>query len=97
MSAVAEAFSVSRQHLSASTTGRLHVGEVDRPTDTDLSAMIRALIADLPTYGYRRSTPSAPPGCQDRRTAPNPKRALPGHEGVPLLLQRHNGSRGVAP
>ena len=55
MTAAAAALSLSRQHLSSTSSRpppRL-CGRPPRP-DGELVAEIRALIAGLPTYGYRR-------------------------------------------
>ena len=55
MSAVANALGVSRQHLS-SARGKAPTRRRGRPPlpEEELVARIQALIADLPTYGYRR-------------------------------------------
>jgi putative transposase len=55
VSAVAEAFGVSRQHLST-LRNRPPPCRRGRPPlpDAELVADIRALVAELPTYGYRR-------------------------------------------
>jgi len=55
VSAVAMTLRVSRAHLSSSKR-RLPARRRGRPPlpDEDLVMRIRALIADMPTYGYRR-------------------------------------------
>ena len=55
MTAVADAVGISRQHLSA-MHNRPPPRQRGRPPlpDAELVADIRALVADLPTYGYRR-------------------------------------------
>jgi putative transposase len=52
VTAVADAFGTSRQHLSAMRNGppRRRRGRPPLP-DAELAAEIRRLIADLPTYG----------------------------------------------
>jgi len=54
VSAVAEAVSIARTHLSAMRhrPAPLPRGRPPLP-DAELVADIRALVADLPTYGYR--------------------------------------------
>lgn len=55
MTAVADALGVTRQHLST-MRNRPPPRQRGRPPlpDAELVAEIRALVADLPTYGYRR-------------------------------------------
>lgn len=55
MSAVANALGVSRQHL-LSARRKVAARRRGRPPlpEAELVARIQALIADLPTYGYRR-------------------------------------------
>ena len=76
MTAAAEAIGISRQHLSA-----MHNRTAPRPRgrpplpDAELVADIRALVADLPTYGYRRiHALLRRQALQTGRAAPNPKR-----------------------
>lgn len=93
MSAVADALGVSRQHLSAmrnrSTSRRR--GRPPLP-DEELVAEIRALIVDLPTYGYRRVHALLRRQAEtDGRAAPNPKRVYRVMQVHGLLLQRHSG------
>lgn len=60
--------------------------------DTDLVADIRALIADLPTYGYRRVHALLRRQAEESgRSAPNPKRVYRVMKLHGLLLQRHSG------
>ena len=93
MSAVAVTFGVSRPHLSSSKR-RLPARRRGRPPlpDEDLVMRIRALIADMPTYGYRRvhallrrqARNGGPP-------APNVKRVYRVMKVHGLLLARHSG------
>ena len=95
MSAAAIATGVSRPHLSAT----LHAGPRRRrgrppQPDGELIATIGTLIADLPTYGYRRvhallRRQAEANGC----AAPNPKRVYRVMKLQRLLLQRA-GHRG---
>jgi len=62
--------------------------------DAELVGDIRALIADLPTYGYRRvHALLRRQAARNGRTAPNPKRVYRVMKVHGLLLQRHSGSR----
>ena len=76
MSAAAVAAGVSRPHLSAT----LHAGPRRRrgrppQPDGELVAAIGTLIADLPTYGYRRVHALLRRQAEAAgRAAPNPKR-----------------------
>lgn len=95
MSAVAEALGISRQHLSA-MYNRSPARRRGRPPlpDAELVGDIRALIADLPTYGYRRvHALLRRQAARNGRTAPNPKRVYRVMKVHGLLLQRHSGSR----
>ena len=76
MSAVAEAVGMSRPHLSAMRRPceQRRRGRPPLP-DTELVADIRRLIADLPTYGYRRVHALLRREAEEsERAAPNPKR-----------------------
>jgi len=60
--------------------------------DTELVADIRRLIADLPTYGYRRVHALLRREAEgNERAAPNPKRVYRVMKLHGLLLQRHSG------
>ena len=60
MKAVAEVIGVSRSNLIERLQGRpkKRLGRTPLPDD-ELVADIKAVIAGLPTYGYRRDTPSS--------------------------------------
>ena len=94
MSAVADALCVSRQHLSSMRNRKDHGrrrGRTPLP-DAELVADIRALIIDLPTYGYRRVHALLRRQAEeDGRAAPNPKRVYRVMKVHGLLLQRHSG------
>lgn len=95
MSVVAEALSISRQHLSA-MHNRSPARRRGRPPlpDAELVGDIRALIADLPTYGYRRvHALLRRQAARTGRTAPNPKRVYRVMKVHGLLLQRHSSSQ----
>ena len=62
--------------------------------DAELAADIRRLIADLPTYGYRRVHALLRREAEENgRAAPNPKRVYRVMKLHGLLLQRHAGRR----
>ena len=91
MSAVAEAVGRSRPHLSAMRRPgeQRRRGRPPRP-DTKLVADIRRLIADLPTYGYRRVHALLRREAEgNERAAPNPKRVYRVMKLHGLPLQRH--------
>ena len=93
MSAVADAIGVSRPHLSA-TQRRGEPRRRGRPPlpDAEMLADIRRLIADLPTYGYRRVHALLRREAEENgRAAPNLKRIYRIMKLHGLLLQRHSG------
>ena len=93
MTAVADAIGVTRQHLSA-MHNRPPPGRRGRPPlpDAELVADIGVLIAELPTYGYRRVHALLRRQAQTSgRAAPNPKRVYRVMKAHGLLLQRHRG------
>jgi putative transposase len=93
VSAVAEAVGMSRPHLSAMQRPgeQRRRGRPPLP-DTELVADIRRLIADLPTYGYRRVHALLRREAEgNERAAPNPKRVYRVMKLHGLLLQRHSG------
>lgn len=93
MSAVAEATGLSRPHLSA-MRNREPPQPRGRPPlpDAGLVADIRALVAELPTYGYRRVHALLRRQAEaSGRAAPNPKRVYRVMKLHGLLLQRHSG------
>ena len=93
MTAIADAIGISRQHLSA-MHNRPPSRRRGRPPlpDAELVADIRALVADLPTYGYRRVHALLHRQAQQTgRAAPNPQRIYPRHEGSRPAPPTHSG------
>lgn len=93
MSAVANALGVSRQHLS-SARRKAAARRRGRPPlpEEELVARIQALIADLPTYGYRRIHALLRRQARNGGpSAPNAKRVYRVMKVHGLLLQRHSG------
>ncbi|KNY19641.1 integrase [Methylobacterium sp. ARG-1] len=88
---------MSRPHLASSrqaSPARKPMGRRGRPPapDAELLATIQALIADLPTYGYRRVHALLRRQAErDGRPAPNVKRVYRVMKVHGLLLQRHAG------
>ena len=92
MSAVASALGVSRPHLSSrQRTAARRRGRPPLP-DAELLAAIQALIADLPTYGYRRVHALLRRDAErEGRPVPNVKRVYRVMKLHGLLLLRHAG------
>jgi putative transposase len=93
VSAVADAVGISRPHLST-MRNRGPVRRRGRPPlpDGDLVADIRAVIDDLPTYGYRRVHALLRRQAErNERPPPNAKRVYRVMKLHGLLLQRHSG------
>ncbi len=93
MSAVANALGVSRQHLS-SARRKAPARRRGRPPlpEEELVARIQALIAELPTYGYRRIHALLRRQARNGGpSAPNAKRVYRVMKVHGLLLQRHSG------
>ncbi|MFZ5667803.1 MAG: IS3 family transposase [Pseudomonadota bacterium] len=93
VSAVANALGVSRQHLS-SAKRKAPARRRGRPPlpEEDLVARIQALIAELPTYGYRRIHALLRRQARNGGpSAPNAKRVYRVMKVHGLLLQRHSG------
>ena len=92
MSAVAAALSVSRPHLSSRQRSALRRRGRPPLPDAGLLAAIQRLIADLPTYGYRRVHALLRRQAErEGRPAPNVKRVYRVMKVHGLLLQRHAG------
>ena len=92
MSAVASALGLSRPNLSS--RHRAAARRRGRPPapDAELVAAIRALVADLPTYGYRRVQALLRRQAEHNgHSAPNVKRVYRVMKVHGLLLQRHAG------
>jgi putative transposase len=93
MKAVADALGVARSNLSEQVKQRppKRVGRPPLPEE-DLVAEIKAIIADLPTYGYRRVHAILRRQARaEGRSAPNHKRVFRVMQVHDLLLQRHAG------
>ncbi len=92
MSAVASALGVSRPHLASSRQPLARRWGRPPLPDAELLAAIQELIADLPTYGYRRVHALLRRQAErDERPAPNVKRVYRVMKVHGLLLQRHAG------
>ena len=93
MKAVADVIGVARSHLieQIKTRPRQRLGRPPDPADA-LVAEIKAIIADLPTYGYRRvHAILRRKALAEGRQPPNHKRVYRVMKEHGLLLQRHAG------
>ena len=93
MKAVADVIGVARSNLveQMKSRPRQRVGRPPAPAD-DLVAEIKAVIADLPTYGYRRvHAILRRRALAEGRPPPNHKRVYRVMREHSLLLQRHAG------
>ena len=91
---VCETLSVSRSNVieQMSATSPKRRGRPPLP-DTELVEQIKALIADMPTYGYRRiHALLRRQALADGTTWPNAKRVYRIMRDHQLLLQRHRGN-----
>ena len=96
MKAVSDAMGVSRSNLAEQRKERpgKRAGRPPQP-EGELVAQIHSIIADMPTYGYRRVHAILKHSCQAQgRHAPNHKRVYRVMKANQLLLRRHAG--GVA-
>ena len=95
MSAVASALGLSRPHLSSRQKAAPRRRGRPPVPDEELLGPIRTLIADLPTYGYRRVHALLRRQAErEGRPAPNVKRVYRVMRVHGLLLQRHAGGGG---
>jgi putative transposase len=93
MKSVADVIGVARSSLAERAKHRQpkRVGRPPQP-DEDLVGEIKAVIADLPTYGYRRvHAILRRRALADHRPPPNHKRVYGAMKRHGLLLQRHAG------
>ena len=93
MKTVADALGVARSNLAEQAKPRLpkRVGRPPLPEE-DLVTEIKAVIGDLPTYGYRRVHAILRRQARaEGRPAPNHKRVFRVMQVHDLLLQRHAG------
>jgi len=93
MKSVADVIGVARSNLAerAKQRERKAIGRPPQP-DADLIAEIKAVIANLPTYGYRRvHAILRRRALAEGRPPPNHKRVYGAMKRHGLLLQRHAG------
>ncbi|CAN7747716.1 IS3 family transposase [Ensifer adhaerens] len=94
MKAVCETLGVARSNIAARATGSLSRARGRPPLpDRELVEDIKAIIADMPTYGYRRVHAILRRNARkDGRSWPNAKRVYRVMKLHNLLLVRHTGA-----
>ncbi|MBB3149960.1 putative transposase [Phyllobacterium trifolii] len=94
MTAVCETFGVARSNIAERVKQRSTKTRGRPPlADHDLVDEIKAIIADMPTYGYRRvHAILRRKASSERRSWPNAKRIYRVMKVHGLLLQRHTGA-----
>lgn len=93
MKAVCKALKIARSNIAVRIKAPIAkpLGRPPQP-DADLAAEIKAIIADMPTYGYRRVWAVLRRAAETQgRQAPNHKRIYRVMKAHDLLLQRHAG------
>lgn len=93
MSSVCETLQVARSNITERVAGRPEMRKGRPPSpDADLVSEIKAIIDDLPTYGYRRvHAVLRRKAIMEHRSWPNAKRVYMLMKMHNLLLQRHTG------
>lgn len=85
MSVVAKTLGVARSHLHDRTKGERQVrGPYHKPEDEELLVLVRRLVDERPTYGYRRITALV------RRELAKQNKPLPNHKRIYRLMKRHD-------
>ena len=92
MSAVCTVLDVARSNIAERLVGRPRkpLGRPPQPDD-DLVATIKAVIADMPSYGYRRVHAIL---CRKARATGDP---LPNHKRVYRVMKAHGVNGGLNP
>lgn len=95
MSVVAKTLGVARSNLAARKTGKSKPrGRYRKAEDADLAALIRAIVDERPTYGYRRVCALANRKLRVEGKPPvNMKRVLRIMQNNGLTLERHTARR----
>jgi len=95
MSAVAKTLDVARSNLTARKKGATKPrGRYHKAEDTDLTPLIRAIVDERPTYGYRRVCALANRKQRAEGEPPvNAKRVLRIMQNNGLTLERHTARR----
>lgn len=94
MKAVCEVLGVARSNIAARAEAPLGKPRQGRPAlpDDEMVVAIQTIVADMPSYGYRRVWALLRRAAQaDGRPAPNHKRVYRVMKAHGLLLQRHAG------